>query len=222
VTSDVWTSVDSFVTDALVQPDAALEAALAATEAAGLPAIQVSAPQGKMLHLLARMAGARSILEVGTLGGYSTIWLGRALPPGGRLISLELDPVHAQVARSNLARAGLDDRVEVRVGAALQSMAELAASGAGPFDFFFIDADKDNNPNYFSWSLDHSRPGSVIVVDNVVRGGKILDGQSTDAAVLGVRRLFDVIANDSRASATVIQTVGEKGYDGFVVAIVNG
>jgi predicted O-methyltransferase YrrM len=219
---EIWTAVDDYLTDTIVRPDSALAAALEASNEAGLPAIQVSAPQGKLLHLLARLTGARAILEVGTLGGYSTIWLGRALAPGGRLITLELEPKHADVARSNLARAGLADKVEVRVGPAIDSLAELDAAGAGPFDLFFIDADKPSNPDYFAWAVEHSRPGSLIVVDNVIRDGKVVDDRSNDPSVEGVRELNRLISTDERVSATAIQTVGVKGYDGFVAAVVNG
>ena len=216
-----WTAVDDYVTDLIVRPDAALEAAVAATAAAGMPPIAVSAPQGKLLALLARMAGATRILELGTLGGYSTIWMARALPAGGRLISLEVDPRHAEVARANLAAAGVDSVVEVRVGAALDTLPKLVDEGAGPFDLIFIDADKPNIPEYLTWALRLSRPGTVLVVDNVVRDGGLVDGSGTRPEVVGVRRLHELLAADDRISATTIQTVGAKGYDGFTLGIVN-
>jgi predicted O-methyltransferase YrrM len=197
-----------------------LEAALAASAAAGLPAINVSPVQGKLLHLLARAIGARNVLEIGTLGGYSTIWLARALPDGGRLISLEADARHAEVARANIARAGLQAEVEVRLGMALDTLPELAAEGREPFDFVFIDADKPNNAAYFDWALKFSRPGSIIVVDNVVRDGDVIDADSDSSTVQGVRRLLERIAAEPRVSATAIQTVGAKGYDGFAIALV--
>jgi predicted O-methyltransferase YrrM len=176
--------------------------------------------QGKLLHLLARSIGARNVLEIGTLGGYSTIWLARALPDGGRLISLEADPRHAEVARANIARAGLDTRVEVRLGMALNLLPELAAEGGPPFDFVFIDADKPNNAAYFDWALKLSRPGSIIVVDNVVRDGDVIDAVSDSPTVQGVRRFLERLAVEPRVSATAIQTVGTKGYDGFAIALV--
>lgn len=220
MSQEQWTAVDQYLTDLVVQPEAALEAALMASAAAGLPAIAVSAPQGKLLMLLARQQGARAILEVGTLGGYSTIWLARALPPGGRLVTLESDPKHAAVAESNIAHAGLAGVVEVRLGPAIETLPRLFAEGRGPFDFIFIDADKPSIPDYFAWSLRLSRRGSVIVVDNVVRDGAVIDANSGDANVKGVRRLNDMMAAEPRVSATVIQTVGSKGYDGFAIALV--
>jgi predicted O-methyltransferase YrrM len=220
VTLDLWTSVDDYLTASLLKPDEALDAAVEATRAGGLPEIQVSAPQGQLLHLLAKSIGARSILEIGTLGGYSAIWLGRALPPGGRMLTLELDPHHADVARSNLAHAGLADRVEVRTGRAAESLAELHEAGAGPFDFFFIDADKPSNPDYYGWAVDHARPGSLIVVDNVVRDGGVADAASSDPSALGSRQVVELAGADPRVGATAIQTVGTKGYDGFLLARV--
>jgi predicted O-methyltransferase YrrM len=217
-----WTAVDRYLDDLLVGHDAGLDAALRASADAGLPAINVSPTQGKLLSLLARVQGARAILEIGTLGGYSTIWLARALPADGRLITLEIDPRHADVARASIERAALQARVEVRVGRALDTLAQLGAEAAGPFDFFFIDADKPNIPAYFEWALRLSRPGSLIVVDNVVRGGAVVEANSTDASVQGVRRLNDLMASETRVSATTIQTVGVKGYDGFAVALVTG
>jgi predicted O-methyltransferase YrrM len=215
-----WTAVDAYLTDLLVPRDAALEAALGASAAAGLPPEHVSPTQGKLLLLLARIQGARSILEIGTLGGYSTIWLGRALPAGGRLITLEADPGRAGVARVTSARAGLADIVDVRVGPALETLPQLAAEGCGPFDLIFLDADKGRNPDYFAWALRLSRPGSLIVADNVVRGGAILDAASPDPSVRGVRRFYELLAAEPRVSATAIQTVGSKGYDGFAIALV--
>lgn len=220
MTETVWAEVDHYFTTELVGADPALEATLAASDAAGLPAINVAPNQGKLLHLLARMRGARQILEIGTLGGYSTIWLARALPEDGRLISLEYDPRHAEVARANIAGAGLADRVEVRVGAALESLPKLAAEQPEPFDLVFIDADKVNNAAYFQWGLQLSTVGSLIVVDNVVRGGSVVDGTSDDPAVVGTRRVIEAMATEPRVSATAIQTVGSKSYDGFAFALV--
>jgi predicted O-methyltransferase YrrM len=217
---ELWTAVDRYITDSIVPSEPALDAALVASTAAGLPAIQVSANQGKFLALLATIQGARRILELGTLGGYSTIWLARALPPGGRLITLEAEPRHAEVARANVARAGLSEVVEVRLGRALDSLPRLAEEGAGPFDFVFIDADKANIPAYFDWALKLTRPGSVIVVDNVVRRGNVIDASSTDPNVQGVRRFNEQLEKISRVSATTLQTVGSKGYDGFTLALV--
>ncbi|MFE3825539.1 O-methyltransferase [Streptomyces sp. NPDC059092] len=217
-----WNAVDQYFTDHLAPADVALSAALAASEAAGLPAINVAPNQGKLLQILARVQGARTILEIGTLGGYSTIWLARALPEDGRLISLEYDPAHADVARGSLARAGLDGIAEVRTGAALDTLPVLLAEGAGPFDFVFIDADKRNNPQYVEWALRLTRPGSVIVVDNVVRGGAVTDPDSTDPSVLGTRRMIEEMAKNPRLSATAVQTVGIKGHDGFALARVLG
>ncbi|HTB76426.1 MAG TPA: O-methyltransferase [Polyangiaceae bacterium] len=222
MSQDQWTSVDRYITSLLVPSDPALDAALASSTAAGLPAINVAPNQGKLLHLLARIHGARSILEVGTLGGYSTIWLARALPPGGKVITLEADRKHAEVARANLARANLAGVVDVRVGAALDTLPQIAREGLGPFDLFFIDADKANIPHYFKWALDLSRPGSVIIVDNVVRGGAVLDASSADPNVQGVRHFNELVAAERRVSATAIQTVGSKGYDGFAIALVTG
>lgn len=218
MSQNTWTAVDEYFNKHIVRPDGALAAALAASRAAGLPDIAVSAPQGKLLNLLARAMGARRILEIGTLGGYSAIWLARSLPPGGRLISLECSPKHAEVARANLAGAGLSAVAEVRVGPGLELLPELA----GPFDFFFIDADKPGYPDYFRGCLGLSRPGSVMVFDNVVRDGEVMDERSSDPAVRAVRRLQEDIAAERRVSATSIQTVGSKGYDGFCMAVVNG
>jgi len=217
---DRWTKVDRYVTEHLVGDDPALAAALQANAASGLPAIDVSPPQGKLLYLLARIHGARKILEVGTLGGYSTIWLARALPTDGRLVTLELDPHHAEVARGNVARAGLAGLVDLRVGPALQSLEEIARERLGPFDVSFIDADKANTPEYVARAIDLSRPGSVIVADNVVRDGALVDAHTDSPSVRGNRRLHDLLAADPRVDATTIQTVGSKGYDGFTIALV--
>ena len=215
-----WTAVDRYITDLLVPSDPALDAALAASEAAGLPPIAVAPNQGKLLHLLARLQGARRILEIGTLGGYSTIWLARALPPEGKLITLEADRRHAEVARANIARAGLAEAVEVRVGRALDTLPVLAAEGGGPFDFLFLDADKSNTPAYLEWALRLTRCGSLIVADNVVRGGAVIDPAIRDSDARGIRRFFDVLAAEKRLSATAIQTVGSKGYDGLAIVVV--
>ena len=217
---ETWNEVDRYFTQRLSLEDAALTAALERSAAAGLPAINVSAPQGKLLQILALTCGARSILEVGTLGGYSTIFMARALPPGGRLISLEVDPHHAEVARGNLRHAGVADMVTIRVGPAIDTLPLLEREGAGPFDLIFIDADKPSNPQYVEWAVRLARRGSLIVLDNVVRGGKVIFGESEDASVQGVRRAMDIFATDRRLSATAIQTVGVKGYDGFAVALV--
>jgi predicted O-methyltransferase YrrM len=215
-----WTAVDRYITDHMIPSDAALDAALAASAAAGLPPISVSPTQGKLLQLLAQMQGARRILEVGTLGAYSTIWLARALPAGGRLVSLEVNPLHADVARSNLARAGLSDTVDVRLGKAIDLLPQLAAEGGGPFDLIFIDADKASIPDYFRWALTLSRRGTAIIVDNVIRRGAVIDAASADVNVQGVRRFNELLAGEERVSATALQTVGSKGYDGFALALV--
>jgi predicted O-methyltransferase YrrM len=220
MTEDQWNAVDRYFADLLVSSDSALDAALTASAAAGLPAINVSPTLGKLLHLLARSTGARNILEIGTLGGYSTIWLARALPEGGRVITLEVDARHAEIARGNFTRAGLDDVIEVRLGAALDTLAVLTAEGRVPFDFVFVDADKPNNAAYFDWALRLSRPGTIIVVDNVVRGGEVIDGDSESPTVQGVRRFLERLAAEPRVIATAIQTVGNKGYDGFAIAMV--
>lgn len=220
MSKELWTAVDRYFADLLVGEEASLAHAQDASQEAGLPAIQVSAAQGKLLQILARATGARSILEIGTLGGYSTIWLARALPAGGRLVTLELDPGHAALARKNLEYAGLDGRVEIRVGPALESLQQLTAEKAGAFDFAFIDADKENIAEYFLRTLAMCHAGSVIVVDNVVRDGAVIDPDSIDPRVQGVRRFNEVAANDPRVSVTAIQTVGAKGYDGFAVALV--
>src|SRR6202046_107066 len=206
----LWTAVDQYPTDLLLPADAALDAAWAASEAAGLPSISVSPSQGKLLMLLAQLAGAKQILEIGTLGGYSSIWLGRALAPGGRLITLEADPKHAEIARGNIARAGFAEVVEVRLGDARTSIQQLAAEG--PFDLIFIDADKQSIPHYLEWSLKLARRGTLIIVDNVIREGALIDGGSQDANVQGARLLHEMLAADARITATTIQTVGSKGY----------
>jgi predicted O-methyltransferase YrrM len=217
---ETWTAVDQYLSNLLVQPDAALTAALESNAAAELPAIDVAPNQGKFLHLLARMQRASRILEIGTLGGYSTIWLARALEPGGKLVTLEFEPKHAAVATANIARAGVADRVEIRVGAALESLADLAMENPAPFDLIFIDADKPNNPNYLKWALQFSRPGTLILCDNVIRDGEIIDAASDDPKVQGTRQFFDLLAAEPRVAATAIQTVGSKGYDGFAMALV--
>lgn len=217
---ETWAAVDRYITGLLEPSDPILDAALAASAAASLPSINVSPSQGKLLQLLVRVQRARKILEIGTLGGYSTIWLARALPAGGRLITLEFDPKHAEVAGANLARAGLAGVVELRVGRALDTLPQLAAEGCGPFDLIFIDADKPSTADYFAWSLKLSRPGSLIVVDNVVRKGGVVDAATDDPGVRGMRRFLDVLASEKRVSATVVQTVGSKGYDGFALAWV--
>ncbi|AZP17410.1 O-methyltransferase [Streptomyces aquilus] len=218
--SQLWDAVDTYFATQLAPDDEALEAALRDSEAAGLPAIAVTAAQGKLLQLLAQIQGARRILEVGTLGGYSTIRLARALPAGGRLISLEYSPRHAEVAARNIARAGLDRLVEIRVGAALDSLPRLADEHPDPFDLVFIDADKENNPHYVEWALKLTRAGSLIIVDNVVRGGRVADPDDTDADVMGTRAAIELLGSHPRLTATAIQTVGAKGYDGFALARV--
>jgi predicted O-methyltransferase YrrM len=220
MTQSQWTAIDGYFNSRLLPSDPVLEAALSASDAAGLPQIAVAANQGKLLMLLAQTVGARRILEIGTLGGYSTLWLARALPKDGRLISLELDPKHAAVAIANLKAAGFAAMVEVRVGRATESLPKLADEGAGPFNLVFIDADKPSNADYFAWALTLTRSGSLIIVDNVVRRGAVVDGNSKDPNVLGVRRLVDLISGDLRVDATTIQTVGDKGHDGFLIARV--
>jgi predicted O-methyltransferase YrrM len=217
MTDKTWAEVDDYLTGALLAPDPVLDDALADSAAAGLPRIAVAPNQGKLLNLLARQAGARSILEIGTLGGYSTIWLARALPAGGKLVTCEYEPRHAEVAKANLARAGFgEDVVDIRVGAALDTLPTLT----GPFDFIFVDADKRNLANYLRASLELSRPGTTIVVDNVVRKGAVADPDSTDPDVLGAREMFEVLAAEPRLDATAVQTVGVKGHDGFALGLV--
>lgn len=224
-----WTDVDDYIVGQLLPEAADFDFAIQASQTARLPPIAVTAPQGKLLELLVRVHGARRILELGTLGGYSTLWLARALPPGGQIVTLESEPRHAEVARANIDRAGYSDAVEIRVGPALDTLPQLAAENAGPFDLIFIDADKENYPGYFDWSLKLSRPGTVIVGDNVVRDGAILRPDAPDpitgatGLIPGVRRFYELLADATaagRVSATAIQTVGAKGYDGFVLAIV--
>lgn len=214
---DVWSAVDEYLTGALLPADPILDEVLAASAAAGLPAIAVSAAQGQMLHLFALMVGARRILEIGTLGGYSTIFLARALPTDGRLVTLEAVPHHAEVAKANFARAGLSDRIDLRVAPALETLPRLEAEGQGPFDLVFIDADKPSNTDYLRWALRLTRPGSIIICDNVVRDGRVLEAGSADASVQGVRRLFEAVAAETGLTATAVQTVGAKGYDGFAL-----
>ena len=217
---DQWTEVDQYFSERLLPSDPTLESALEACATAGLPAISVSPNQGKLLQMLAQIVGARSILEIGTLGGYSTIWLARALRAGGHLITLEVDPKHADVAQLNVSRAGLQDVVEIRIGSALETLPQLSAERRGPFDLIFIDADKQNIPRYFEWGLKLSRPGTLIVVDNVVRNGTVLDADSSDPSVQGVRSFIELLGAESGASGAVIQTVGTKGYDGFAIVLV--
>jgi len=221
MTQDIWTAVDDYITSSVVGHDPVLEGALERSAAAGLPAISVSPPQGKLLFLLARVMRARRILELGTLGGYSTIWLARALPRGGRVVTLELEPAHAAVAADNVRRANLARRVDIRVGPALETLDQLIAQAVKPFDLIFIDADKPRIPDYYERALALSRPGSMIIVDNVVRDGQLANASSDDANVLGVQRFHELLAHDERVSATTIQTVGTKGYDGFTVSVVN-
>jgi predicted O-methyltransferase YrrM len=217
---DTWAAVERFFDSALLPADPVLDEILRASAADGLPAINVTPAQGRFLHQLVRLRGARRILELGTLGGYSTVWLARGLPAGGRLISLELSPEYAALARTHVARAGLETKVEIRVGRAADALAGLAADGTEFFDFVFIDADKASTPEYFAWALRLTRPGSVIVVDNVVRNGAVADASSSDPAVLGMRRFAAMLSGEKRVEATALQTVGAKGYDGFILALV--
>jgi predicted O-methyltransferase YrrM len=217
----LWTSVDAYFCDLFVQSDPALEAALKASADAGLPPISVAPNQGKLLHLLAKINGSKRILEIGTLGGYSTIWMARALPADGRLVTLEFDPKHAAVARENFARAGLANKIDLRVGKAIESLPKLAAEKAGPFDLIFIDANKSGTPDYFSWAMKLARPGTIIIVDNVVRDGNVIDAKSTDQDIQGIRKFAEMVSKDSRVTATALQTVGMKGYDGLAICVVN-
>ena len=219
MTPETWTAVDRYITDRLLPPDTALDGAVQASTDAGLPAIAVSPAQGKFLHLLAKLIHARRVLEIGTLGGYSTIWLAKALSPGGRLITLEFDAKHATIARANLAKAGLSGAVDVRVGRAIDALPTLANDE--PFDLIFIDADKPSTPDYFEWAIKLSHPGSVIIVDNLVRGGRLID-EKGDEDIQGMRQFMDRLATDTRVNATALQTVGVKGYDGFAIAVVEG
>ena len=217
---ELWTAVDQYLTETLIPSDPILEAVLAANAAANLPSIDVSPTQGKFLHMLALMLGARRILEIGTLGGYSTIWLARALPRNGRLITMEFSPKHAAVAKENIARAGFERIVEIRIGPAADSLAQLHAENPQPFDLIFIDADKPNNPTYLEWAIKLSRKGTLIVVDNVIRDGEIANASSTDPAITGTRAMFEMLSANPRLCATALQTVGSKGYDGFALALV--
>lgn len=220
MSEELWTKVDDYLAERLIPADGTLTAAREANAEAKLPAIDVTPTLGKMLYLLAKVQGARRILEVGTLGGYSTIWLARALPAGGKLITLEIEKRHAEVALKNIARAGVAERVEMRLAPAGESLERLVKEGAEPFDFIFVDADKPNNPVYLEWALRLSRVGTIVVVDNVIREGAIVDAESKDESVRGTRRLFDLIATSPKLEATALQTVGSKGYDGFVMAVV--
>jgi len=217
-----WTEVEHYLADRLIPADPLLEAVLEANVAAGLPPIDVSPNEGKLLQLLALLCRAQRILEIGTLGGYSTIWLARALPSGGRLVTLEANLKHAEVARSNIARAGLADVVDLRVGLALNTLPQLEDERAGPFDLIFIDADKPNNTGYLTWALKLSRKGGLIIVDNVVRDGAVLDADSSDASAQGARSVLEMLGREPRLSVTALQTVGSKGYDGFAMALVIG
>ena len=217
-----WTAVDRYFSETLVPSDPVLDGALQANTKAGLPAIDVAPNQGKFLQLLVQLRGARRILEIGTLGGYSSIWMARALPADGRLTTLEFSPKHAEVARANIARAGLEKIVEIRVGPALETLSKMEKEGTEPFDLIFIDADKPNNPNYLPWALKFSRPGTLLIGDNIVREGEVADPSSTDPNVQGQRRFLELMAAEPRLSATALQTVGSKGYDGFAMALVLG
>jgi len=221
MSQELWTAVDEYICERLLAPDSALDAAAAASEAAGLPPIAVTANQGKLLELLVRIHGAQRVLELGTLGGYSTIWLARGLPAGARLVTLELDPGYAAVASENIARAGLSGVIDLRVGPALETLAAMHADGEEPFDLIFIDADKQNYPGYLEWSLKLSRPGTVLIGDNVVRAGGIIDPANDDAVVQGVRGFYELLADEPRVDATAVQTVGGKGHDGFALGIFN-
>ncbi len=216
-----WRAVDDFIADRLISHEERQQATLDANHAAGLPAIDVSAPQGKLLHLLAASIGARRILEIGTLGGYSTVWLARALPPSGKVVTIEFEPRHAEIARENILREGLSERIDLRVGAALDILPQIEAEGGAPFDLTFIDADKANNAAYFAFSLKLSRPGALIIVDNVVREGAVAKPDTTDESGIGARKLFGAVAAEPRVAATALQTVGSKGWDGFLIARVN-
>ncbi|TPM35738.1 O-methyltransferase [Mesorhizobium sp. B2-3-5] len=221
MSTKTWTAVDNYIVSSLFEADAVLDAVLAANRDHSLPAIDVSAAQGKLLSLLVRIGSAKKVLEIGTLGGYSTIWMARGLPAGGKIVTLELDPHHAKVARSNFEQADVSDKVDLRVGPALQSLAELSDENAGPFDLIFIDADKPNNPNYLEWAMRLSRTGTVIICDNVIRDGAVVNEDGRDANVEGARAAFSFIGGDKRLDGTAIQTVGAKGYDGFAIAIVD-
>lgn len=220
--NEIWVKVDEYIDGTIAGNDDALDAAMKANAQAELPSIDVTAAQGKFLHVLALAIGAKRVLEIGTLGGYSTIWLARALGRGGRLVTLEYEPKHAEVAKSNVKRAGLAKKVEIRVGPAADSLARLVEEGVRPFDLIFIDADKRNNAVYVDWALKLSRPGTLMVVDNVVREGELVDGESTDPDVQGIRTMFERMSSEPRLVATALQTVGTKGYDGFAIAVVVG
>ncbi len=220
MTQQTWTAVDHYISDLYIAPDDALEQALKDSAAAGLPNIQVAPNQGKLISILAQTIGAKKILEIGTLGGYSTIWLARALPSDGKLISLEIDPKHAEVARKNITRAGLADKAEVRLGRAIESLPRIAAEGIAPFDFVFIDADKPSNADYFEWALKLTHVGSLIITDNVIRQGQVIDANSKDESVQGVRRFNTMVSAEGRTITTQLQTVGSKGYDGLAISLV--
>ena len=220
MTQEMWTAVDNYIVDALGLDNELFRDVQAACDDAGLPPIQVSASQGKLLEIIVRMTRAQSVLEIGTLGGYSTIWMANGLPPAGRVVTLEIDVKHAEVAAANFARAGLSDRIDLKIGPALETLPVVEREGAGPFDLIFIDADKVNIPSYFEWALKLSRSGSVIVVDNVVRDGAVMESESTDPSVQGVRRLNEMIPTIDGIESTVVQTVGGKGYDGFAMVFV--
>lgn len=222
MTEEIWAAVDNYFGNLLAPDDPGLKAALVASNAAGMPQIQVSAVQGKLLHLLARIISARTILEIGTLGGYSTIWMAHALPENGRIITLEANTKHADVARGNFASAGVANKVDLRLGKALDLLPLIAAEGRGPFDLFFIDANKSNTPEYFEWALRLARRGSVIVVDNVVRDGAVLNAGSDDPDIQGIRRFVEMAAKEKRVSATALQVVSGKAYDGFALLLVTG
>ncbi len=220
MSQDLWTKVDEYINEITIKPDAALEAAAASAVTANLPPISVTPAHGKLLHLIARAHGSKRILEIGTLAGYSTIWLARAVLPNGQVISLESDEKHAQIARDNMLRAGISGRVQIRVGDALATLPQLAAEKQQPFDFVFIDADRTNLAEYFDWAVKLSRQGSIIIVDNVVRKGGVIDKSSDDINVKGVRRFNERLVADTRVTATMVQTVSSKGYDGFAMALV--
>ena len=219
-TQKIWKLVDQYFTDALIAPGDGFNAALDTNRKADLPAIDVTPLQGKFLEVLVRATGSKRILEIGTLGGYSTLWLARAIPDDGIVVTLELQPRHAQIAKQNLEAAALADRVDLRIGAAADTLAAIVEEDAAPFDFIFIDADKAGYPEYLQWSLKLSRPGTLIVADNVVRDGKVIDPDHPDQNIQGVRRFTDMVSAESRLSATALQTVGGKGYDGFIIAVV--
>lgn len=218
--STVWRNVDQYITERLHQQDKVLDQVLQTNQKEGLPAFDVSPTQGKFLNILVQIQGAKRILEIGTLGGYSTIWMARALPPEGKLVTLELNPHHAKVARDNLTLANVQDMVELRVGDALKQLGQMKDEGVEPFDFIFIDADKPNNPSYLKWALQYSRRGTIIIGDNVIRDGEVVNDNNQDSRVKGVREFYDLLAEEPRITATAIQTVGSKGYDGFVIGVV--